>query len=198
ILDHICAAENISYWLTAGTLIGALRHGGMIPWDCDIDVGMTEADSQAFSHIAHKLPADIFFQTQSTDPTFPATRQIKLRDRYSSYYQWALANPDARWHHGLQLDIIMYPQNNKGQLINPFRQTPYDRDEIFPLERIKFEDAMLLAPRNPDHYIRRRYGDYTQLPPPEERIAHEGLADPFTPCDHPESRAYIKAKFRGG
>jgi lipopolysaccharide cholinephosphotransferase len=190
ILDHICASERISYWMTAGTLIGALRHRGMIPWDGDIDVAMTEADYQAFCGVANQLPADMFFQTPQTDSSFRSEIMAKLRDRYSCYTEWQSKNPNCRWHNGLQVDIFFYRENALGQLVNPFRGTAYDRCEIFPLQRIEFEGTYLLAPRDPDRYIRRRYGDYLRLPPPEERIPHEGVADPFTPCDHRESRIY--------
>ncbi|MCP4319022.1 MAG: LicD family protein [Hyphomicrobiales bacterium] len=189
IFDHICARESISYWLTAGTLIGALRHGGMIPWDCDIDVGMTAEDLQAFTQCTDQLPSDIFFQSMQTDP-YHVTALCKLRDRHSNYYESQQQNPHSKSHNGLQVDLICYHQNDRGKLVNPFRMTDYDRSEIFPLTRIAFEGSLLLAPTNPDRYIRRRYGDYMKLPPPDERLPHEGAADPFQPCGHPESRQY--------
>lgn len=176
--------------MTAGTLIGALRHRGMIPWDCDIDVAMALEDFERFHQVAHLLPEDIFFQSFATDPPYPSTGMSKLRDRYSNYTEAQANYPDMRWHNGLQVDIILYRENADGQLVNPFRKTAYDRSEIFPLERIEFEGTMLLAPRNPAEYISRRYGDFMQLPPPDQRFPHEGKADPFTPCDHPESRRW--------
>lgn len=190
ILDHICRSENISYWMTAGTLIGALRHRGMIPWDCDIDIAMTDEDYQAFLKVVHRLPSDIFFQNQRTDPKYKSKIMAKLRDRHSNFYEWQSQNPDARWHNGLQVDIFFYHENKAGQLINPFRQTAYDRNDIFPLTRIEFEGSMLSAPNNPGAYITRRYGDYMKLPPAQLRFPHEGKADPFSPCEHPESRPY--------
>ena len=198
IFDHICRVQGICYWITAGTLIGALRHQGMIPWDCDIDVAMTEEDYRAFAKVSDELPPDMFYQTAETDPAYPRGTPIaaKLRDRYSNYVEWQALNPNAKWHNGLQLDILVYCRDEGGRLVNPVRHTPYKRSEIFPLVLVEFEGTQLLAPNNPAAYISRRYGDFMALPPPEARIAHEGAADAFTPCEHPESRHFRRNFWR--
>lgn len=44
IFDKLCAKYNLRYWLDSGTLLGAIRHGGFIPWDDDLDVMMPRED----------------------------------------------------------------------------------------------------------------------------------------------------------
>jgi len=55
-LDQICRKNNLSYWLMAGTLLGAIRHKGFIPWDDDIDVGMMRDDMERLLEIVKDHP----------------------------------------------------------------------------------------------------------------------------------------------
>ena len=188
ILDHICTRHDIPYWLTAGTLIGAIRHKGFIPWDCDVDVGIRRHDLQRFKAVSNELPRDIFFQDSETDPLYPSDSMFsKLRDRYSDYVEWAFYNPSAKWHNGLQVDLYIYDYDDLGCLVNPVKKTAYKPDDIFPCTRIEFEGSLLSVPKKFDDYIARRYPNYMILPPESERQPVQGFADPLKPCDHPES-----------
>ena len=56
-IDRICRKYNIRYMLDAGTLIGAVRHKGFIPWDDDADVAFTRNQYEAFMKVApRELP----------------------------------------------------------------------------------------------------------------------------------------------
>lgn len=86
-IDKICKRNNIEYWLDGGTLLGAVRHGGFIPWDDDIDIAMTLEDEKRFETIAPKeLPEWLFLQTPNNDPGSkePIT---KIRDKNSLYIE---------------------------------------------------------------------------------------------------------------
>ena len=65
VLDKICEEHGLRYWLAFGTLLGAVRHKGFIPWDDDVDVYMTFSDLKKLSKIADKvLPADVIGKTR--------------------------------------------------------------------------------------------------------------------------------------
>lgn len=49
--DKVCREHNIKYWLSSGTMLGAVRHGGFIPWDDDLDVEMMREDYLKFLQV---------------------------------------------------------------------------------------------------------------------------------------------------
>ena len=81
--DAICKRHHIRYWLIGGTLIGAARHQGFIPWDDDMDVQMLREDYLKMIEILpRELDETMALQCRQTDENY-FFQYAKLRDRCS-------------------------------------------------------------------------------------------------------------------
>ena len=82
-LDRICKKYDIPYFLYGGSLLGAYRHNGFIPWDDDLDVAMLRSDYLRLAKvISNELPDNIAFQNNKTDKNY-FFFLAKLRDKNS-------------------------------------------------------------------------------------------------------------------
>ena len=138
--SEICEKLNLTYFLVCGSAIGAARHGGFIPWDDDMDVGMYREDYNKFMELASTfLPEGIFLQNYKTDPNYPLVF-AKLRNSNTTYIEKALSKFDI--NHGIYIDIFPldgYPENIKEQKKFAKRKKMYLRKIgcVFTFERSK-------------------------------------------------------------
>lgn len=105
---RICDKHHIDYFLIGGTLLGAVRHKGFIPWDDDMDVGMTRRNYEKFIRIAPKeLDKRFFLQTARTDASFAhGFAKIRLNgtilmEDYTEH---------SAQHNGVFLDVFPYDE----------------------------------------------------------------------------------------
>lgn len=108
-VDAICQKHQLDYWLEGGTLLGAIRHQGFIPWDDDLDISMPRASYEAFLQVAPgEIPPDMWLQTPQTDPGyFDLSVPLKIRDlgsRFISVHEQG----NEPYQQGIFIDIFVY------------------------------------------------------------------------------------------
>ena len=108
VLDDACSKLGIRYFVYGGTLIGAVRHRGFIPWDDDLDVAMLREDYMRFvSQAQSVLPDGYYLQTPYTDKKTPFLYS-KLRLKGTTYIEYINHRLDIE--KGIYIDI--YPIDN--------------------------------------------------------------------------------------
>ena len=138
-VDKVCKEHGLRYYIMAGTMLGAVRHKGFIPWDDDIDVGMFRDDYEIFIEKGQQyLPENYFIQNYKTDFGFP-TISSKLRDSNTTYIEKTVSELTSL-NHGIYIDIFPidgYPKNKLKAAIFEVRKKSYRRKlaTVFKTER---------------------------------------------------------------
>jgi lipopolysaccharide cholinephosphotransferase len=102
----VCKKLNLQYFVVQGTLLGAVRHQGFIPWDDDIDVGMLREDFDIFIEKGQALlPEEFFVQTHFTDPAYPHGF-AKIRNNQTAFVETSSKN--LRMNHGIFIDVFPF------------------------------------------------------------------------------------------
>ncbi len=237
-LDRICRKHNIEYTLSGGTLLGAVRHGGFIPWDDDADISMRrDAYNRFLKLCGTELDANrFFFQDNTTDPDYPwgygrirrkdsefirvGQEHMKMRtgifidifpnDYVPQFYLLRLAHcfccfvvrkilyaesgkvvTKSRVKKVIYEWLSMIPRRLAFRWLNKLtkvKKSMYCRALTFPppkdkhlgtlaqyyeeYEDVEFEGCMFLAMKHRHEYLKYKYGDYMQMPPPEKRHWH--------------------------
>lgn len=231
-VDRICREQGFKCSLYGGSVIGAVRHNGFIPWDHDIDMCMPRKDYDKFVKYMKKHPNEkIFFSNYSSEKRYP-NNWGKVRLNGTIFLEQELASL-TELHNGVFIDL--HPIDNiipkflniqvklamfwscvgkvKSNIYNgsstkknvykllswlPYSIINFMRDAsmklfkhfptkyvykvahpnngIYPIPRNtfedlidhKFEDKTFFIPKDYDEFLRKRYGDYMQIPPESE------------------------------
>ena len=155
-IDRVCRENNIGYFICSGTLLGAIRHGGFIPWDDDIDIGMLRPDYNRFLECAQaQLGKGLFLQTHDTDPSVPylfAKVRLDGTEYVTAYTEYR------EMHKGISVDIF------------PFDLAPLEKEEFVEhlreANRLIKAHTSLLARKVPKDMPHRRAKN------PTEAIGH--------------------------
>lgn len=242
-----CDEHNVEWFIDSGTVLGALRHGGFIPWDDDIDVGMLRDDYDRFLELTRHSFVDGYsvhtfentegfagmFAKVYKDGTLFETRETREAglkqgifidifpyDALSSdeeeresqrsgarfwqsvsylYHSGTIVVPHkgvlgsieslaCRIAHPL-IRILFAPEAIKRRfdsVVQSFDAPPsgsvlpfawpniagIPRDVLVPPVEVCFEGDYFPAPREAEHYLELMYGNWRQLPAPEDRRTH--------------------------
>lgn len=104
-LDRVCGILGISYQLFAGTMLGAVRHQGFIPWDDDLDVVMLREDYDRFLREAGRyLDREKFFLQKEYSRHWPMFFSKLRRNDTACIEKWI--PKDTKVHQGIYIDIF--------------------------------------------------------------------------------------------
>ena len=116
--DEICVDNDIEYSIGFGTMLGAIRHKGFIPWDDDVDILITRQNFEKLCSLPEGVfGEEYFFQTVNTDSEYPYnTARLRKNNTSMIYEKWKKSN----FHQGIYIDIIPLdevPDNRCNEII---------------------------------------------------------------------------------
>ena len=165
--DRVCKKYNLRYYPEGGTLLGAIRHHGFIPWDDDIDVEMPREDYEVFVTLSHEFEHPYFLQTPYTDSEYfysPA----RIRNSNTSAIVETFAYQ--KFNHGIWLSVF------------PLDNWKADAEEEFnKIKALIIENSTYMRMTNPhlDKKNRERIRNYSGRNPMETYNEMVQLATQF-------------------
>lgn len=104
-IDKICRQNNITYFIMGGTALGAVRHGGFIPWDDDLDIFMTPTEYAKFKEAFYSDSQDTFvLQEWRSIPQALEYAKVRMNNTTLIEHNFR-ARKDM--HHGIYVDIMI-------------------------------------------------------------------------------------------
>lgn len=121
----ICDRHRIRYWGAAGTLLGAVRHQGFIPWDDDFDLHMPRVDYDRFIEIANReLPPHYKIISRQNTREYN-WNFIKIQDCRKDVYECVVAESGVEQEHGIYIDIFPLYGVSGSKLIRLWEQVKF-------------------------------------------------------------------------
>lgn len=119
-VDRICKEQNMTYYLIAGTLLGAVRNKGFVPWDDDLDIAMPREDYNKLRDYFYKNSSDVFFYEDQNTEKYHYCVHALLKVKNTILFHKRLSGLDKKLtHKGILLDIFPLDKAPKSEkLVN--------------------------------------------------------------------------------
>ena len=195
ILDEVhrfCKAHGLRYFLSSGTLIGAVRHKGYIPWDDDIDIYMPrEGETEGYEIGVYMDIFPVDFVTEDLKERERIFRQKKLLYKirrckisqsnplqstlaYLVYKCWPMSVKQIE-RRIRKLIVLEKPTRTVCNMTEagPSIKGCFPAEDIASSVDILFEGKTYKTMIGYRDYLERTYGDYMTLPPEDQRVTHK-------------------------
>jgi len=139
------SAFGITHWMMAGNLLGFERHGGLIPWDDDIDVAIPGEELEAL--IAH---SDVLKRTF----------HLKLVKRRHGLYKLYSVDEHGATNRDTFIDLFTFSKDNHDHYHQDDVEFTgeFPEQDIFPLRRVTMQGVATFAPRKSTFYLNKNFG----------------------------------------
>ena len=150
-LHNILVSNNITYYANGGTLLGAIRHKGIIPWDDDIDLEISYKDIPRIFQLKKEFIRKGY-------------KIVKHRES-DEEFDWIKIDSIKKIK-GKKSSIDLFPvyiEDNRTHFQSPYTKEIFPREyhekkDLYPLRTVKFGSGIVIIPHNPIPYLTRAYG----------------------------------------